>query len=190
VVDTVWLTRLYGPFFIEAGCGCVRLAGCTHSPTGAWVVQQARNLTWKLKDGELPARLLLRDRDSRFSAAFDEVFKSEGVEVIRLPYRAPVANSFAERWAIAGLGRAPRHSRPSRMLRMSDCGWNRTTRGMCLVESLRVRQGLTAMISSHLRGRYFICRSRKVGWTLACSAREAALASSSVARRAPIAKSL
>jgi putative transposase len=56
------------------------------------------NLTRKLRDGELPARYLHHDRDSRFSAAFDGVFKSEGVEVIRLPYRAPVANSFAERW--------------------------------------------------------------------------------------------
>jgi putative transposase len=62
------------------------------------VVQQARNLAWKLQDGEPRARFLLRDRDSRFSAAFDEVFRSEGIEVVRLPYRSPLANSFAERW--------------------------------------------------------------------------------------------
>jgi putative transposase len=61
-------------------------------------VKQARNLVWKLQDGELPAKFLLRDRDSKFSGAFDEVFRSEGVEVIRLPYRSPRANSFAERW--------------------------------------------------------------------------------------------
>jgi putative transposase len=97
-VDTVWLTRLYVLFFIEIGSRIVHLAGCTESPNEAWVVQQARNLVWKLQDGELSARFLLRDRDSKFSVAFDEVFKSEGVKVIRLPYRRPVANSFAERW--------------------------------------------------------------------------------------------
>jgi putative transposase len=98
VVDTVWLSRLYVLFWIEVGSRRVHLAGCTDRPTGAWVAQQARNLAWKLQDGELAARFLLRDRDSKFGAAFDQVFRSEGVEVIRLPYRTPVANSFAERW--------------------------------------------------------------------------------------------
>ena len=75
----------------------VHLAGSTHNPTAEWVVQQARNLAWKVQDGALRAKFLLRDLDSKFTAAFDEVFKSEGVE-IRLPYRRPVANAFAERW--------------------------------------------------------------------------------------------
>jgi putative transposase len=84
----------------ELGIGSrrVHLAGCTYHPTGAWVVQQARNLAWKLHDGELRPLHLLRDRDSKFTATFDEVFRSEGVEVIQLPYRAPRANAFAERW--------------------------------------------------------------------------------------------
>ena len=43
-------------------------------------------------------RFLLRDRDSKFTVGFDEVFKSEGVDVIRLPYRRPVANAYSERW--------------------------------------------------------------------------------------------
>jgi putative transposase len=97
-VDTVWLTRLYVLFFIEIGSRRVHLAGCTYHPTAAWVVQQARNLAWKLQDGELVARFLLRDRDAKFSAAFDQVFRSEGIKVVRLPYRSPRANSYAERW--------------------------------------------------------------------------------------------
>src|SRR5262249_39996208 len=76
----------------------VHLAGSTYHPTAAWVVQEARNLAWKLQDGALRAKFLLRDRDSKFTAAFDEVFKSEGVEVIRLPDRRPVADAFAEGW--------------------------------------------------------------------------------------------
>jgi putative transposase len=76
----------------------VHLAGCTYNPSAEWVAQQARNLAWKLQEGGLKAQYLLRDRDSRFTAAFDEVFNSEGVKVIRLPYRRPVANAFAERF--------------------------------------------------------------------------------------------
>ncbi len=66
------LTQLYVLFWIELGSRRVHLAGCTYSPSGAWVVQQARNLAWKLQDAELGARFLLRDRDAKFSTAFDE----------------------------------------------------------------------------------------------------------------------
>ena len=47
-VETVWLQRLHVLFFIEIGSRCVHLAGCTASPTAAWVVQQARQLAWLL----------------------------------------------------------------------------------------------------------------------------------------------
>src|SRR5215470_3947776 len=73
-VDTVWLSRLYVLFFLEVGSRRVHLAGVTAHPTGQWVAQQARNVVWKLQDGQMAARFLLRDRDSKFSAAFDEVF--------------------------------------------------------------------------------------------------------------------
>jgi len=98
VVETVWLSRIYVLFFFEIGSRRVHLAGCTRHPTAQWVTQQARNLAWKLHEGDLQARFLLRDRDTQFTASFDDVFRSEGVRVIKLPYRAPRANSFAERW--------------------------------------------------------------------------------------------
>ena len=104
-VDTIWLTRLYVFFFIEVGSRRVHLAGCTYSPTGKWVVQQARNLAWKLQDGEINARFLLRDQDSKFTTGFDQVLKSEGVEVIRLPYWRPVANGYSERWVRTARGK-------------------------------------------------------------------------------------
>ena len=61
-------------------------------------IQQARQLAWLLQDGKIQAHFLLRDRDSKFTAGFDEVFRSQGVEVVHLPYRSPRTNAFAERW--------------------------------------------------------------------------------------------
>jgi transposase InsO family protein len=95
-VETVTLRRLYVLFFIELGSRRVHLAGCTTNPTGAWVVQQARNLSFT---GLLErTRFLIHDRDSKFTASFDEVFRSEGVNVIQTPVRAPRANAYAERF--------------------------------------------------------------------------------------------
>jgi len=97
-VETLWLGRLYVLFFLELGRRRVHLAGCTANPDGGWVVQQARQFAWSLSERATPIRFLIHDRDSKFSRAFDDVFKSEGVEIIRTPFRAPQANAFAERW--------------------------------------------------------------------------------------------
>ncbi len=70
--------------------------GVTAHPDTAWVTQQARNLSI---DGALDdVGFLVRDRDAKFSGPFDEVFRTEGVRVIRTPIRAPKANAFAERF--------------------------------------------------------------------------------------------
>ncbi len=97
-VDTLWLGRLYVLFFIELGSRRVHLAGCSANPDGRWTTQQARQLVWSLPDQQRPVRFLIHDRDSKFSLAFDDVFRSESVEIIRTPFRAPNANAFAERW--------------------------------------------------------------------------------------------
>jgi putative transposase len=52
----------------------------------------------ELGEQERRFQLLIHDRDTKFSRAFDEVFRSEGIEVIRTPFRAPNASAFAERW--------------------------------------------------------------------------------------------
>jgi putative transposase len=63
------------------------------------MTQQARNLLMDLDDrNQRPRFLILHDRDTKFSHAFDACFRSEGVEIVRTPIRAPNANAYAERW--------------------------------------------------------------------------------------------
>jgi hypothetical protein len=97
-VETVSLRRLYVLFFIELGSRRVHLAGCTATPSGAWVTQQARQLTWGLAERSTPVRFLIRDHDSKFTCDFDVVFRSEGIGIVRTPVRAPKANAVAERF--------------------------------------------------------------------------------------------
>lgn len=95
-VETVLLRTLYVLFLIELSTRRVYVTGATAHPDSAWVTQQARNLAI---DGRLEGvRFLVHDRDAKFSGPFDEIFETEGAEVILTPIRAPKANAFAERF--------------------------------------------------------------------------------------------
>jgi putative transposase len=97
-VDTVFLRRLYVLFFIEHGTRRVHLAGITAHPTGAWGTQQACNLLMDLADHADRLKFLIRDRDTKFTAAFDAVLAAAGIRIIKSPVQAPRANAIAERW--------------------------------------------------------------------------------------------
>ena len=97
VVETVLLQRLYVLVFIEHGTRRLHLGGVTAHPTGAWTVQQARNLAMDLGDRLEKLRFLIHDRDPLFTAAFGEVFKSEGLRIITTLTRTPRMNAICER---------------------------------------------------------------------------------------------
>ena len=97
-VDTVGLRRYYLLFFIDIETRRVFYAGITAHPTGDWTTQAARNLFLRHGEALAGCRALVRDRGAQFTASFDEIFRSEGIKVLRTPVRTPVANAFAERW--------------------------------------------------------------------------------------------
>ena len=86
-VETIWLKTLYVFFFIELGSRRVHLAGITANPDSAWVTQRARQFVWNLEENDAVPHFLIHDRDSKFTDAFDNVFKSTGFHVILLGSR-------------------------------------------------------------------------------------------------------
>jgi putative transposase len=97
-VETILLKTLYVLLFIQVSTRRVVLARVTGHPDMAWVTQQARNVAMDLHDRGVSIRFLLRDHDAKFTRGFDDVFGSEGGQLLRTPIRAPKANAYAERW--------------------------------------------------------------------------------------------
>jgi transposase InsO family protein len=98
-VETVRMKTLHVLFFIDLHTRRVLIGGVTDGATNVkWCTQIARNLSEVRESRSTRLRFLVHDRDHRFGEPFDEVFKAEGVEIIRTPWRAPRANAYAERF--------------------------------------------------------------------------------------------
>ena len=97
-VETVQLRRLYVLFFIEVGRRRIWITGVTAHPNASWVTQQARNVARDIADPGIDIKFAIRDRDTKYVTAFDEVFRSEGAQILMTPFRTPNANAYAERF--------------------------------------------------------------------------------------------
>jgi len=97
-IDTTTFRRYYLLVFIDVRTRIVYFGGITANPTGAWTAQAARNLTMQQRDLFDRAGALVRDRGSQFVDAFDEVFRSHDIKILKCPVRTPVANAYVERW--------------------------------------------------------------------------------------------
>jgi len=84
--------------FIHLGSRKVFLSPSTFHPTDKWIQQQARNVSMWTEDEGIDVRFLIHDHDTKFTQAFDKHFHRDDGGVVKTPYQAPIANSFAESW--------------------------------------------------------------------------------------------
>ena len=88
----------YVLFFLDLKSRRIHIAGITEHPTGAFMAQIARNLTDVVDGFLVDHRLLICDRDSKFTDQFKRILADYGVEVVLTPRQAPNCNAYAERF--------------------------------------------------------------------------------------------
>jgi len=101
----VWTPRglvtYYVLFVLDLKSRRVHFAGVTPNPDECFMAQVARNLI-DVVDGFLSGhRLLILDRDTKFTAQFKRILKEAGVRIVEIPYQAPNCNAHAERFVLS-----------------------------------------------------------------------------------------
>jgi putative transposase len=88
-VESIRMKTPHVLFFIDLHSRRVIIGVVTGEPTNLrWCTQIARNLSEDRESRSTPLRSLVHDRDKKFGAMFDEVFKAEGAKIVRTPWRA------------------------------------------------------------------------------------------------------
>ena len=123
VLTLAGLRRYLVFFVIELRSRRVTIAGIHPQPGGAWMEQQARNLTDPVDGCLRRARPLIHDRDPLYTRVFGEILESAGVQPIRLPPKSPNLNAYAERFV--------RSIKEECLTRVVP----RSARGICVVSS-------------------------------------------------------
>ncbi|MEM6391726.1 MAG: integrase core domain-containing protein [Planctomycetota bacterium] len=90
--------QAYALMFMHVGSRRVWVSPATYHPNGDWMLQQVRNVLMWLDEQGLEATYLIHDRDTKFTATFDQLLRATSVRVVKSPVRAPNANAFAESW--------------------------------------------------------------------------------------------
>ena len=98
-IETVTLTGVpvYILAAIEHASRRIWILEATAHPTAAWVTQIARNLVIDLDDAGSRVRHLIRDRDAKYPAMFDQILADAGITVVRSGVRMPWMNAIMER---------------------------------------------------------------------------------------------
>src|SRR5262249_33008831 len=158
------LVTYYTLFVLDLKSGRVEIVGSTRNPDGAFMGQAARRLTDAV-DGFLARhRVLICDRDGKWTDGFRALLDGAGVRLVRTPVQAPNAKAYAERFVrsireecldrLVGLGER-------RLLHVLNCG--ALPRG---AESPGSRQRFDCTDSSGGRSRRDSL-SRSLGWPVA-----------------------